>query len=602
MPLYIAPYQISTDQPNVPLEGTFTVPVCTTPDRFKKIMDALWYGGLVTGQTGDYDHLIDWLDACTRITEGCVPNQAVCRTISMTDSRITWFPESPYEPLPDLPSGYHAHPFTVVNGGIIDSIISIWGLGYKVGDIYTDITKFPIFTNWLSFLSNYGNLPRMTITVTGEGQIKLHLLNIVQGGRILLIKDGAFNLIGLGGVELNKDLTSYPNENQTEVIIPVDFDTPGDHILDCVFAPVVDVDFFPVFFGGGIRSIELCGFGGTGMPDDPCCPDTNDKLDLNNQLLTKIVNMMESGMTATINFGNSSGSGLPIDFHEDCTPTNFDGEPDDEVVDALAHRKALCYTIMSYLQVMIYRVATLYNAPQSIFDFILGTYFGQDLVPSMVNLEVQVSDTFTLAKLAAAATPEFIDAIICEMVNNLTGKANTYKEFQVSVNVAHFTPGTDLYEFAKLVDRWNQKFHNYQVFVKTLEKGFKDGILDGFECPCDLTGVCDPATFDIIPENDCTVERIDDTHWHITQLNHTPYLSDKRQFIIKIRDSAWRCFNVYSQTQGVAGYTIWGCDGAEASGVGGAGGAGTVQFLEIYLEYNTDPVVGVDSIFEIICP
>lgn len=557
----------------------------------------------MTGETGDYDHLIDWLDACTRIVEGCVPSDAVCRTIALTDERITWHPESPYAPLPDVPDGYNFHPWTIVDGSILGTIIGEWGLGYKIGDVFTDLTKLPPFTWQPSLIENLDNYPGINIGgLTGTGTAKIHFLNIFQGGRAVVRVDNTINIFNWQIVEVNKDLTSIPQETQTPIVIEVEIKTDGDHEIQITFFPTVDDAFIPLFFGGGIRSVELCGFGVSDMPDDPCCPDTNDKLETNNQLLTKIINLMESGITGTFNFGGGGGvvdgSG---DYHLDCTPTNFDGEDDDTVPDAIAHRKALCYVVTSYLQALAYRTATLYNAPQEIFDFLLGGFFGQDIIPSMGSLVNQVSDTFTLATLAASATPEVMNEIICNMVTHLTGQPNTLKNFQTSVVPADFEVGTAEYLFAKLVEKWNQKFENYQTFTKTLEKGFKDGVLDGFECPCDSTEVCDPADFDIIAVNDCTVERVDSTHWHVTQLHHVPEGDDKRKFVATIRDSAWRCFNVVGATQGQSAYDNYTCDGGHFTG-GGGGGGFLVQDGIINFEYNVDELVGIDTVIEIICP
>lgn len=484
MGAYVAPYLISQLPPNVPTEGTFTVPVCTTPQRFRKIQDAL-FQKVQLDETPDYDHLIDWLDACTRIVEGCVPSQAVCRTIALTDSRVTWFPESPYEPLPDIPDGYLFHPWTIVDSGIIASIISVWGLGYKVGDVFTDVTKFPIFTGWSEFLSNYANLPRMTITVTGTGEIKLHLLNIVQGGRLILVKDGSFNLINLGGVELDKDLSSYPNENQTEIIIPVEFTTDGEHILDCVFAPVVDIDLIPLKFGGGIRAIELCGFGVGAMPDDPCCPDEISAIETTNDRLQKIINLLEGGATIDLRF--NGGSTPPDLTGGDCAPAFFDhddGETDPEVLQQRTN--ALCITIERYVKAVLLAALRDMGAPDILVDYI-GSGIPQTVPLSLSKIVVVYPSILEgLAAFFDALSGGFeLNLIVCMMLSALQGdENNTFTNFKNALSDLSAMPEALGVPLVGLVNSTNGVKNNYLAFNQALQDA-NDEDLSTFECPCE---------------------------------------------------------------------------------------------------------------------
>src|SRR5690349_4224451 len=124
---------------------------------------------------------------------GDCESPVICQDYRPTSARLTWFPESPYNPQPDVPEGYTYHPFTIVDNSILGTIIGMWGLGYKVGDVYTDFTKLPAFSGWDDILTNLGNMPSFTIGgLHGTGTVKIHFLNIPQGGRALIQVDDAF--------------------------------------------------------------------------------------------------------------------------------------------------------------------------------------------------------------------------------------------------------------------------------------------------------------------------------------------------------------------------------------------------------------------------
>lgn len=537
-----------------------------------------------------------WLNL-TYVNDPCFHELDECGFYPNSSPRIVWFPENPWHPDEEIPDGYTYHPFTVVTNSVIDTIISEWGLGFKVGDVYTDLTKLPIAT-WLpDFIANLGNLPSFKIEdLNGTGIVKIHFLNIPQGGRALIQIDDVFNPLKLELVELEKDITSFPQETQEDIVIEVPITTDGMHSIKVTFLPTVNDSLIPVFFGGGLRSIEICGFGETNMTD-PCCPDTNDKIDKSNLLLEQIIKLISGGFMLV----PVQGSSNPPDLGGgDCAPAFFDHNTDEtDVLVLMQRQKALCITVDRYVKSILLTALVDMGAPQFIVDW-LASAIGATIPLELSHLFVSYPSVFEgLAAFIAAVTGGAdITLIACQMFNNLIGdKNNTLSAFRDSVQPELLE--SLVLPLAGIVASSNAIEKNYIAFNKALEAAYTED-LSGYTCSCIPVGTCDPADFDIIAVNDCTVERVDDTHWHITQLNYTPYLSDKRQFHMTIRDNLYRCFYVNSQTQAVAGYDVYQCDGTHVTGIGGGGG-GVIQFDETVLEYLTDPVVGIDTILEIIC-
>lgn len=335
------------------------------------------------------------------------------------------------------------------------------------------------------------------------------------------------------------------------------------------------------------RSEEGC----TDMTD-PCCPETND-------LLGQILTLLKGG--ATINFNTAT---QPSDFKVDCTPDDFSGNTDDTPLQALQWQRALCLALTNYAVAALVTQASNMNATNLIPQILaLG---GFTAPPDFTSQLVFQSQPFGIASINEILNSDngFNEAI-CIIRDSLNDKPNTYASFKASM-LEVFTslqgnPDPALPNTASIIFYYGSDRVNYAVFSRALSKAHDD-IVNGspYECPCS-SEECDPANFDIIAVNNCTVERIDDTHWHITQLNHTPVGDDKRQFVGEIRDANWRCINITNITQAESNYSIYDCDGTNHTGVGGSGGI-VVQNAWANLEYNTDPIVGIDTIFTIECP
>lgn len=560
---YIAPYLINGDWSSLP-EGTFILPVCTNRERFAKIMDALFYAGANQSREPNYDHLIDVLDAISRVRAGCEFDVTDnCTAIFPDDPRIEWLPESPYNPLPDVPDGYAFHPFTIVDSSIISQIIAQFGLGYKIGDVFTDLTKIPLGTSWEDiFNGEYLNFPRMRITgLVGRGTVKLHLLNIRAGGRILVNINGVVYLNPYQNnlVETTMDWLAFPPETRVDQVIEIDVEQSGTNFVDVVWLPVVDNDFIPVGYGAGIRYIELCGFD---MPQiDPCCPDEKRYLkqifQQNNYYMSYVYNIMDDGEN-------------PQSFVPDA-PENYDSNPDD--TNPTARTRALCAAVTRYV----------WNVLTAIVENYATADFVGDILENMPQFGIIVGLVDAVIDIAADAVAdlvndtEAVNDVICHMLANLSGQPVTQAAFRDSVEPTAFTPLSNQWQIAVFLDIANASKDNWRAFTAALPSIYESISQGGsVDCPCDCED--DIELIDwygtgtiITPVGDCI--------YRFEQLNpifETP--PDVPRWYHSVRDSLGRCILVEASpnpsypTEASSDYWQTLCDGTDINGVGGGGG------------------------------
>lgn len=551
---YIAPYLIDEIYVSLP-EGQFIVPVCTTRERFKLITNALWNAGSEVGN-GSYDHLVDWLDALSRIRAGCEFDPTDnCNVLFPDNERLTWFPESPYAPLPDVPDGYNFHPFTIVDSSIISDIISVFGFGYKIGDVYTDLTKIPIGSSWTDLLTTqYLNFPRFRINdLQGRGTVKIHFLNIPQGGRALVTVDGVIYLNPYANrlVELSVDKLSFPPETEVEQTIEVEVEGSGTHFIDVVWLPVVDNDFIPLFFGGGIRYIELCGFD---MPiADPCCPDEFNILykifQQNNLYQEFVLNMLDDG--------------TPESFAPDA-PENYDSNTGD--ADTNARIRALCAAVTKYVNNVISGVLQAQRDADAVADVIeIFPPFG--IILGLVDIVVDIA---VEALVALAGDRDAINDVICHMVANLSGQAVTQAIFKDSVVPSAFTPLSNQWQVAVMIDIANASVSNWRAFTSILGELY-ESISGGaqVDCPCDCED--DIILIDYFGSGN-TITPIGDCHFYFHQLEPID-----GKYYFSFRDTLGRCLLIEASTnptyptQGAIGTETFAtdCSGTESEFVGG---------------------------------
>lgn len=147
--------------------------------------------------------------------------------------------------------------------------------GYESTDILCHILSLPI--NSVEAWLNAGNIfPSIQVKFTGSGLVRINLLSFPIGGRAIIEVDNPPNVLDIltGGiidpsaitVELNRDILSFPPEEYPVVSIPITVAEAGSHTIYIQFLPVIDDSLIPIGFGGGIRSIEMCGFTESGLP------------------------------------------------------------------------------------------------------------------------------------------------------------------------------------------------------------------------------------------------------------------------------------------------------------------------------------------------
>lgn len=532
-----------------------------------------------------------------------------CSVIPLNSSRIVWFPENPFHPDPEVPDGYTYHPYTVVTGGIIDDIISIWGLGYQIGDVYTDLTKIPLAT-WLpDFIENLGNLPSFTVpNLEGEGVLKIHLLNIPQGGRALIQIDDAFNPFNLQLVELNKDLVSFPQETQTPIVIEVKVTGTGTHSVKVTFVPTVDDALIPVFFGGGLRQIEVCGFGVTDMPFDPCCPDEVDALqEIVTQNTTLIANIttIVNNLTTVINQGDTNNlNNLIQQFNQYSTINNnyqllnqliYDGNPQsiapnigdnwNDTGDDLGNG-GLCAAIKLYIDACIYNktneVVQDAIAEGAVANAIIAAMMAA-AVPSAgitaaigaivagVNLAVALS---VEAWNESVHDPAAKRKVYCCMYDSLKDVAVSEASIQTSVNDCGFDVGTNESNIAAVINDANQAHDNYLAFLRAMNT---NPDTNDAECLCD----CDT---DIVLEDfagtGCVITPMGNCIFRFVQPTIT-HVGENDVYYFSFREIMSRCLLIEDSgdpahpTAPVGFYTTAvDCEGTETNFTGGFGGEG----------------------------
>lgn len=184
-----------------------------------------------------------------------------CDAYALSAPFVNYVPFNPFTG-GDPPDGYVSPPFVIHDGG------STMPPAYKAGDILVPFQAI----NFIDY-TIFGQPITIEIELTGSGQVELDLLSVVQGGvAVLKVGDNPPNAL---------DIISGIIDPSTETIIDLSLDQsqapPVDDIVSAQeinieqasgetttlfiqFLPVVDLDIIPIKFGGGIRSIQLCGF------------------------------------------------------------------------------------------------------------------------------------------------------------------------------------------------------------------------------------------------------------------------------------------------------------------------------------------------------
>ncbi len=269
----IAPYLFERAEtaPTVPAEGRFLLPVCITEEELSILLGAAIFYAEHSAEN-EIRHLIPLMQAMEFIGQ---PEYAECLGFfedlnePECDNYLPYAPFADYSPQnpynePDLvPDGYLVPPFMRNTSLEYPEL-----LGYKASDVFVPFGAVNIAPENV-FTLNY---PTIKISVRGSGQIELDLLAVQQGGQVVMkigsppnIIDILQNLIIEEGVEiydLDNEITSIPPEDDAVSEQEININAAVNETTDVylVFLPKLNDSLLPLGFGGGIRSIGLCGF------------------------------------------------------------------------------------------------------------------------------------------------------------------------------------------------------------------------------------------------------------------------------------------------------------------------------------------------------
>lgn len=254
--------------------------------EYTQILSAIMTGGDLA-----FPDIAHELELIWSIPDTYEPEEDFCLDYETSDTNIiTFAPQDPHtEPLL-VPPGYLLPPFWVV-GNLVPGFLPDWFAelitdiieqftGYEDDDVLCTIGSLPIGINFDEIIAVIeGGLPRFTVVVEGAGQLELHLLSVPLGGRLLVSVDVEFDIgdivsgvlnDGFNLIELERDYSSTPPEFDVTHIEEITLIGSGTHTIYCTFIPVLDLDAFPLKFGGGIRKIVWCP---DAIPDPEPCDD-----------------------------------------------------------------------------------------------------------------------------------------------------------------------------------------------------------------------------------------------------------------------------------------------------------------------------------------
>jgi len=212
------------------------------------------------------------IEALANSTGLCDGLDGECLTYPPFASFISYSPQNPYTEPDLIPDGYEQPPF-YVNGRNPSQTLP----NYENGDVIVDFGSITLETGF-----GLENVPQIQLCLEGSGVLELKLLSIVQGGVVVITVDNPPDILDiLGGlinddlliVDTNQDIVSIPPETATEIIQEIEIETEGEHIVYITFLPIIDDSLIPLRFGGGLRSVSLCGnLRPCGVPEEPPPP------------------------------------------------------------------------------------------------------------------------------------------------------------------------------------------------------------------------------------------------------------------------------------------------------------------------------------------
>lgn len=210
-----------------------------------------------------------------------------CAEYPASNLRITYEPNDPFLTPDYTPPSYLVPPW------YCNALIPLPNV--LPGDAMVNFAGMPAGVPWIDLdlagLLEAG-LPRFRLNgIQGNKTVELHFVTTPQGGNALITIDG--NPIPLLTVELNADITAIPIPELPWVTVhEIEVTGEGMHFIDVTFIPILNNETgLPVFFGGGLRKVVICGL-------TPECEDDSMPLDVRqNEESPCILEKSDDGVT-----------------------------------------------------------------------------------------------------------------------------------------------------------------------------------------------------------------------------------------------------------------------------------------------------------------
>jgi hypothetical protein len=183
--------------------------------------------------------------------EGCptIMPDAGCVTYPPSASFISYYPQNPYTQPGYVPDWYSIAPFVLV-----DSELAAVFTGMQIGDVLALNGAFP---NPDAVVEH--GLSAIHLEFMGEGTVELEFVSIFAGALVgVTVDDDGLHTVF---VDTNADVLAAPPETPGAFIETFTITGTGTHHIDIRFWPVLDDSGIPLRYGGGLRSVRLCGPG-----------------------------------------------------------------------------------------------------------------------------------------------------------------------------------------------------------------------------------------------------------------------------------------------------------------------------------------------------
>lgn len=450
-------------------------------------------------------------DATYRLMNPVDPGE--CQTFPPFATFITYEPNDPFR-TPDLiPAGYLFPPWYIANTAAEVTYDA------QLGAAVTTLERLPALTP----LSGY---PRFRVTVVGAGTVTLNFAAVNLGGMVQISTDDDISTIEL--VDLIQDKIAVPPETANIISKSYYFAVPAEHRVDCIMLPALQDQIPPVMFGGGLVSVQLCGFGlalseGGLMlrqsVSDPCILEQS----ADGEIWTEAFNFAECPSIATgddvtgieqqtnmVNYQTSireaeriqadyaaEYTGDPSSINPDAPDDNFNGDSSDN------RDLALCAASAAYVRYFaaakIRQLDLVYGGVFTALSLLLilipgfGWAMALGLGIALGGATLIAGVSYSAAKTALNDSGA-LDEVSCCMADTLTGLANTEANFSTALDACGFTPGSNSAIVRDFIDAsLDSNYLTFQDYLGTAYKAINDG--EPVVCPCDTDFAPEIANF-----------------------------------------------------------------------------------------------------------